>query len=124
VAEVAAQVDAADAAIAVAAFPITTSLKLQRPTGRFRPYVAGGAGVVIARLEASTSDVDSTLRETRFVGELHVGAGARIDVGNLFLGLDARYFWLGDAAAWDVTFALEGIRAGVFLGYRFPLDGP
>jgi opacity protein-like surface antigen len=101
--------------------PFTGTIRLLAPIDRLTFSALAGVGLYQVRMEseitdgydtASFSDTDSTFG-------FHLGAGAALELSpTTSLGVDLRYV-VAKAELFDLDYALNGLRMGAALAFRF-----
>jgi len=99
--------------------PLSLGLRMQLPELRPCPYLLLGGGAAWVWSVFDPPDFNATLRAGHFVPLLQAGIGLQVDLSaQAFLGLEARYTWLGDFRAFDSTLHLGGLATSVIFGVR------
>jgi len=88
----------------------------------YEPFVGGDAGVYFANYQGVLKearnkipmDVDDTVYGRHLVGGLHLNFQS-----NLFVGLEGKYIFTGDADFNGAKTNLDGLVTGAVFGYRF-----
>ena len=106
----------------ITSYPILLSIKAVAPISGGELYALAGGGLYITELDASALGVNISSDDTPFGFQL--GVGGNFDLSpNVFLGLEAKYFWaqpsfdlLGVSV---VEPHIDGIQATANIGFRF-----
>lgn len=99
--------------------PLSVALRLQLPALKPCPYLVLGAGTAHVAAVFDPPDFNATLRASHFVPLVQAGAGLQVDLSaQAFLGVEARYTWLGDFQAFESTLHLGGPGASFVFGVR------
>ena len=106
----------------ITSYPILLSVKGVAPIAGGELYALAGGGVYITKFEASALGVDISSDDNPLGFQLGVGGNFNL-TPNVFLGIEAKYFWakpsfdLLGVASVDVH--IDGIQATANIGYRF-----
>lgn len=101
----------------VRAYPVLLSIKglVQVPRGEL--YVLVGGGVYFTDVDVSGFGFSGSTTDTTSGFQAGVGGNFNLS-GNVFLGLEGKYFWANPE--WEgVNVHIDGIQATANIGYRF-----
>ncbi len=101
---------------------ITLSIKRVYQINNYEPFFGGGAGVYFVNyqgvLKEARNRVPMDVDDTVFGG--HILAGLNLNFqSNLFLGIEGKYIFTGDADFNGANVNLDGFVTVVVIGYRF-----
>ena len=106
----------------VRAYPAVLSIKGVLPVSIVELYVLVGGGVYFTDAQKSTNGIIYTA--TDITSGFQAGVGGNINLsGNVFLGVEGKYFW--SYPEWSFTgidstkVHIDGIQATANIGYRF-----
>lgn len=122
----------------VGTVPISALLRARLPLGPVAPYLEGGGGISFTSATApalpylAPPAVPPAVSSSATTLEWIAGVGAELDLGSIRFGASVRYLWfdphpLSSSSgaplryATGMRFLLDGVTAGVSVGYRFPL---
>ena len=99
--------------------PMSLDLRMQLPGLRPCPYLLVGGGAAAVWSVLDPPDFNATLRASGIVPLLHAAVGLQVDLSDqAFLGVEARYTWLGGFRAFDSTLHLGGVGTSFVAGVR------
>lgn len=106
----------------ITSYPILLSIKAVLPLSGGELYALAGGGIYITNLDASALGVNVSSDDNPF--GFHLGVGGNLNLSpNLFLGLEAKYFWAKPSfdllGVTSVDVHIDGIQATANIGYRF-----
>ena len=106
----------------ITSYPILLSIKAVAPISGGELYALAGGGVYITNLDASALGVNVSSDDNPF--GFHLGVGGNFNLSpNVFLGLEAKYFWVKSSfdllGVTSVDVHMDGIQATANIGYRF-----
>ncbi len=101
---------------------IMLSIKRVYYFNRYEPFIGGGVGVYFVNyqgvLKEARNRVPMDVDETVYGG--HILAGVNLNFhSNLFLGIEGKYIFTGDADFNGAKVNLDGFASMAVLGYRF-----
>ena len=106
----------------ITSYPILLSIKGVAPVTGGELYAIAGGGIYITNLDASALGVNVSSDDNPFGFQLGVGGNFNLSP-NVYLGLEAKYFWakpsfdLLGVTSLDVH--IDGIQTTANIGYRF-----
>ena len=106
----------------IKSYPILLSIKAVAPISGGELYALAGGGLYITELDASALGVNLSSDDTPFGFQLGVGGNFNLSP-NVYLGLEAKYFWAKPSfdilGVTSVDVHIDGIQTTANIGYRF-----
>ena len=106
----------------ITSYPILLSIKGVAPVTGGELYAIAGGGFYITNFDASALGVNVSSDDTPFGFQLGVGGNFNLSP-NVFLGLEAKYFWAKPSfdilGVSSVDAHIDGIQTTANIGYRF-----
>ena len=106
----------------ITSYPILLSVKGVAPVAGGELYAIAGAGFYITNFDASALGVNVSSDDTPLGFQLGVGGNFNLSP-NVYLGLEAKYFWAKPSfdilGVTSVDVHIDGIQATANIGYRF-----